>query len=272
MANPKIVSIHSAPRSGSTWLQMLFNAHPNVQARYQPLFSYAFKNCITPDSTPEEFDQFTQSLLQSSDQFLNFQSRFHQDNNDIPTFPKEEPTHLVMKNVHHHNLIETFIRLNPQTKIIALIRHPCAVINSYINNESECPKGWRETDEWLTGSRKNIGPEYYFGYNKWKETLDIFFEIQQKYPDNIVLVRYDQLVKKPTDTVRLLFDFVGLSFHESVLDLIEQTTQSRSELTSAHSIYKAPSQVLDRWKLQLDPDIIQHILQDSAGTKYGWYT
>ena len=38
-----------------------------------------------------------------------------------------------MKNVHHHNLIETFIKLYPSIKIIGLIRDPCSVIYSQMN-------------------------------------------------------------------------------------------------------------------------------------------
>ena len=52
---------------------------------------------------------------------------------EIPKFAKESITTLLMKNVHHHNLIEKFIELEPSIKIIGLIRHPCAVISSQLN-------------------------------------------------------------------------------------------------------------------------------------------
>ena len=54
----KIISLNSCPRSGSTWLQSIFDAHPNIKSVYQPLFSYAFKNCLSNESTKTEFDQF----------------------------------------------------------------------------------------------------------------------------------------------------------------------------------------------------------------------
>ena len=61
-----------------------------------------------------------------------------------------------MKNVHHHNLIETFIKLYPSIKIIGLIRDPCSVIYSQINAKHEKLK------DWLNGKDKNQNKEENF--------------------------------------------------------------------------------------------------------------
>ena len=50
-----LISLNSCPRSGSTWLQSIFEADPNIKTVYQPLFSYAFKNCINKKLNVDTF-------------------------------------------------------------------------------------------------------------------------------------------------------------------------------------------------------------------------
>ena len=66
-----LISLHSCPRSGSTWLQSIFEAHPNIKTLYQPLFSYAFKNCINKYSTQNEFNKFVLDIEKTNDDFCN---------------------------------------------------------------------------------------------------------------------------------------------------------------------------------------------------------
>ena len=52
------IAIHSVPRSGSTWLGQIFNSSSLVIYKYQPLFSYAFKGRLSPQSTNNKIVQF----------------------------------------------------------------------------------------------------------------------------------------------------------------------------------------------------------------------
>ena len=42
----KRIAIHSVPRSGSSWLGQILNSSLKVCFRFQPLFSYAFKDYL----------------------------------------------------------------------------------------------------------------------------------------------------------------------------------------------------------------------------------
>ena len=66
----RIVAIHGAPRSGTSWLGQLFNSSENVAYRYQPLFSYAFKQRLTSTSTRREIELFFDDLLFTEDDFV----------------------------------------------------------------------------------------------------------------------------------------------------------------------------------------------------------
>ena len=104
----KIISLHGVPRSGTTWLQSIFEAHPNIKTIYQPLFSYAFKDKITEKSNINDWDEFIKGMLKTEDKFCNMKSDLHTNNGktDIIRYEKEDIKHLFMKNVHNHNLIE----------------------------------------------------------------------------------------------------------------------------------------------------------------------
>ena len=65
------IAIHSVPRSGSTWLGNIFNSHPNVSFKYQPLFSYAFKDYLGSESDLEKINRFFKEIMKSDDDFIN---------------------------------------------------------------------------------------------------------------------------------------------------------------------------------------------------------
>ena len=52
------IAIFGAPRSGTTWLGQLFNSSPNTLYRYQPLFSYEFKDYLSESNTKQNIKQF----------------------------------------------------------------------------------------------------------------------------------------------------------------------------------------------------------------------
>ena len=86
-----LISLHSCPRSGSTWLQSIFEAHTNIKTVYQPLFSYAFKNRINKNSTKEEFNKFIDEIKDTNDEFCCMKANLHTNNKktDIITLELE---------------------------------------------------------------------------------------------------------------------------------------------------------------------------------------
>ena len=65
------IAIHSVPRSGSTWLGSIFDSCPNVKYALQPLFSYAYKDYLSLNSTSEDIQSFFEELKVSDDDFIN---------------------------------------------------------------------------------------------------------------------------------------------------------------------------------------------------------
>ena len=90
------VAIFGCPRSGTSWLGQLFNAHETVLYRYQPLFAYEFKDWFGRRGLTERtLGDFHSALIDARSDFVLTDLR--------P--PKKGPaTHLVWKEVRFHKL------------------------------------------------------------------------------------------------------------------------------------------------------------------------
>ena len=150
----KKIAIHSAPRSGSTWLGSIFDSNPNVAFRFQPLFSYTHKSQLGNNSTAAEINKFFKDILNTNDDFV-LQNKTKSDK-AIPSFPKKEITHIVYKEVRYHHILENLLEKENKIKVIGLIRNPLAVISSWLNANKEFRKdlGWEELKEWRYAKKR----------------------------------------------------------------------------------------------------------------------
>ena len=57
----KTIALFGVPRSGTSWLGQIFDSCPDVIYKYQPLFSYAFKNRLNMQSSFDEISNFLMS-------------------------------------------------------------------------------------------------------------------------------------------------------------------------------------------------------------------
>jgi len=229
-----VISIHSVPRSGSSWLLSIFNSHPETKCVYQPLFSYAFKNVLTNNSSKDEYSMFIQQLKTTQDDFCTMKSNFHTNNgkNPLLTFKKNKNiSHLIMKHVTHHYLIKQIIHWNSNIKIIGLVRDPIHVIESQMKASHE------KMTDWLNGNDKNNNlEEHFFGFNKWTETNNMFIQLKEKYPNNVYIIHYDMLLDQPQNEIEKMFRFCNLTMTKSTTEFIQQSTQQTNNYD--YSVYR----------------------------------
>jgi len=263
------LAIHSVPRSGSTWLGNIFNSHPEVCFRHQPLFSYAFKDFLSPVSTQKEIDLFFDSIAESADAFINQKEGI--DKGFIPVFQKNKTfTHCCYKEVRYHHILENLLQRSPDVKIILLIRNPLATIYSWYKAPKEFrpEKGWVLEEEWLHSSKKNLNkPEEYNGYAKWKEATLLFLEMKKQFPGRVELVQYKNLLHQTEIVVKELFDFSGLDLPEQTIAFIKESKQR--DLKDAYAVFKSKTKD-DNWK-DLPEHIIDYIYNDLKGTRLEMY-
>lgn len=263
--NPlQVAVIQSVPRSGSSWLGQIFRSSPHVAFRYQPLFSYAFKDRLGLGSTREDCLQFFQELRHTKDPFVLQRSADYYK--DYPNMPdREDADHLVFKQVRYHHILRHLLGLVPEMKVIGLVRHPCATMDSWINAYREFSPDWSMEDQWRSGALKNQGrPEEAYGFDKWKEVANLFLQIQKETPSRINIIRYADLNSAPVESAKTLFSFCGIPFSCEVEDYI---ASSRSKNTpDAYSVYRKPRPD-DQWKTRLPRTIADAIHKELEGTE-----
>ncbi|MFC4721183.1 sulfotransferase domain-containing protein [Geojedonia litorea] len=263
------IAIHSVPRSGSTWLGTIFNSHPNVSFRYQPLFSYAFKDYLHLNSTTADIDSFFDAIKESDDAFIN-QLENIQDGR-VPKFQKDtRVTHSCYKEVRYHHLLENMLKQSADLKLILLIRNPLAVLYSWSRapKEFKAEEGWLLEEEWLSAAKKNLNrAEEYNGYLKWKESALLFQNLKSNYPNQVFLLNYQELLKNTSLMIHRLFRFVDLTMHEQTLQFIKDSQTIHQ--SDAYSVFK--KRITDEdWK-ELPSTIIDTIKNDLKSTSLELY-
>ncbi|MFM9824803.1 sulfotransferase domain-containing protein [Flavobacterium sp.] len=258
----KRIAIHSVPRSGSTWLGEIFNSNPDVIYKYQPLFSYAFKDRLTTKSSVKEIIEFYKEIGESNDDFLN---QIEARKKGKMTFFKKKDyiKSIVYKEVRYHHIIENLLINDSEIKVIGLVRNPLAVINSWLNAPKEFKKdlGWDLQEEWRYASKKNQNkPEEFNGYEKWKEVTKLFLDLKQRYPNQFCMVNYDDLLQNTEKEVVNLFEFCGLVINAQTKSFL--TESKKINHSDAYSIFKS-KRTDNIWRESLPKFIIDEIFNDS---------
>jgi hypothetical protein len=263
----KKIALHSAPRSGSTWLGQIFNSHPEVAYRFQPLFSYAFKDRLNECSRLPSINQFFWDLLDSQDKFLLQIDEGSLAKRKVVFEKSNNPTHVVYKEVRYHHILKNLLKQDPDIKVIGLVRNPMAVINSWQRSPREFRRdlGWDLMEEWRDANKKNLHRiEEFHGFTKWKAATKLFLRLKKEYPDNFYLITYNELLTDTVGHVSKVFAFCELDMADATMKFLADSRSQHD--TDEYSVYK--SHVVDSdWEKELDPRITKEIITELTGTE-----
>jgi hypothetical protein len=170
----------------------------------------------------------------------------------------------VFKENRYQSLLAPMLRRVPALKGVGIVRHPCAVLNSWRKHPKEFPPGSDIRAEWRFGNCKNKGNEDYFGYYKWKEVAHLYLDLQDQDSRRFRCVRYEELVRSPLIEIPKLFEFAGVSYGEQTRRFLVESSKTHSD--SYYAVYK-DSSVADQWRTELDPAIVAEVLADLRGTR-----
>lgn len=258
------IALHGAPRSGTTWLAEILNSAPEVRYLYQPLFSYAFKDFLTPESEAAEIACFFHALAKTQDRFvLQIEERAR---GIVPDFAKAAPTHLVYKEVRHHHILPNLLARDAEVQAVLIVRDPRAVVSSFLQapREFRADLGWRIEEEWRRAPKKNQGrPEEYFGYEKWKEAARLFLALAEAHPARVRVLRYADLLRETGAVVRDLFDFCGLAMDAQTNDFLAGRVPGRGE--GHYTVFRDRRAQDDKWRGTLPDEIANEIIRDLEG-------
>jgi hypothetical protein len=270
--------IGGAPRSGTTWLQQILDSHPQASCKGEALFSKdlfpLLESCMaqrsrTLDAKNRQFFEHTGGyplpapedsaflagaviLLAMSRQAGDKQCRAHGEKTPENVF-----------------FFETFRRLFPQAKFIAIARDPRDVLTSAWFFFRNPVPGQDDLSEKLSFIRSALPA--------LAEGARAMIAFGERHPDAYHMVAYEGLCTAPEPIVAGVFRFLGLDDDsETVRDCIDRTsfaamTGGRWASVAQNGSFLRKGIVGD-WRSVLTPEMNELVLRDLGWmfTHFGW--
>ncbi|NER78124.1 MAG: sulfotransferase [Leptolyngbya sp. SIO1D8] len=261
-ANPrKIIFIVGCPRSGTTLLQQMLDAHPDIaiapETHFMQLFwgrrnQYGdlagdknYKQLIEnitalPEFLEMELDvqDFTESAWNIS---RNYSAVFSLI---LEKFADKRQANIIGEKTPNHVLylpeIQTFF---PEACFINLVRDPRAVVNS-----------WRSVP-WSSGSVLKDAEH-------WRFHISAAWRKPPTGKDKIFTINYEQLVLSPEESLRSLCDFMNLEFNSAMLNYYKKGSKLvnvKREPWKKGAVKPVSQQSLTKWQSELSSKEITEI-------------
>lgn len=259
----RVIMAMGMPRSGTSWLSQIIDSCPDVCFRLSPLFAYACKNAVNECSDREEYERVFRRAYLLDDEFMT--QRRHREAGNYPQFAKSsaQPPVLFIKDTRFHNLTEAIMCFFPALKFVAIVRHPCGAINSWLTTPKEFPRDADPSKEWRLATCRKNAPEEFWGFEDWKFVTRLHLRMEKQYPERFRIVQYEDLVESAVEATKQLFAFLELPYTSQTERFLLES--QRYHIDDTHAVYKNPL-VKDKWRSQLNPEIQAEIMSEMKGT------
>jgi tetratricopeptide (TPR) repeat protein len=232
---PSPVFLLGFPRSGTTLLDTILMSHPRIEVlEEEPALRDAHE--LLPDLA---------ALSTATDEQIR-NARDHYFEMAAALTPLAPGNLLVDKNPLTMNLLPLVRRLFPDARIILALRHPCDVVLSCF----------------MANFRLNDAMANFLGLDTAAELYDLSFRyyehVQALMPMPTHTVVYENVVADRETELRKLFDFLGLDWHEAVLDH-QATALKRGRIKTAsysqvvEPIYTRAAGRWEKYRKHLEP-------------------
>ena len=279
-----IFFIMGRPRSGTTLLSTLFDAHPNVKIPPEfpimlPLYqkfhkvkdwdekailafvAFIFQHNVFIHRTLENLKinraDFTANLmtLVNKGTIQDFLKKVNEQGFSL--FSKDEILRIGDKNPVYSIYTERFLKIFPDARFICIIR-------DYRDNFVSMRK---------LSDLKLESPILTLQVYRWRYVVKLFLRCKKRYPDRFRIVRYEDLVTNKSEVVAELCRFIGIPFDPTVFDFYkkkEETykTYNNPLIERYHGSLMNPVNTgrMDLWKKELTPAEIR--MADFVAGKY----
>ncbi len=252
------------PRSGTTLLRLLFEAHPNLllppespfiiilYKKYEKITHWnetIIKEFVEDLYKVRYFDKWLIDKKELYDHLLKLkgEATFKQMVMQVyesyhSVYEKKDITMIGDKNPMYSLYADRIHKLFPESKIIHITRDYRDNYLSLINVNFEVP----------------IVPIVIY---RWKYALRKMWKLKEKQPELIYSIRYEDLVADPEHHCRLLCDFLGIEFDPSVLSFyekkkdVEKAYKGAEDISHIHKSLFNPisTERMDKWKTEMTP-------------------
>jgi hypothetical protein len=200
---------------------------------------------------------------------------------------------IVIKSVSAHGRARLFLEALPGSRIVFIIRHPCAQVASMLRgfalgkfgDQSLLQDLRRHLHVWQLARRhREVGFGHLFGellamersgaLPKVEELARWWAMLNQKTIEDLTglcgvsIVRYEDLVADPAGVVRELFAFTGLTWDPQTAAFMLKSTTSNGR-DRYYGIKKKSSEMIVKWRKQLSLDDQCRILEIARSVPIG---
>ncbi len=249
------------PRSGTTLLQQILDAHSRVaitpethfmkrfwlnRKRYGNLAEDAnYYRLIDEIIAMPEFEEMQLERQHFRERALEIERSYARVFGLLlEQFGELQKVEIVgEKTPHHLKFLPTIKEFFPAARFINIVRDPRAVVNS-----------WRSVP-WSTGS---VGGDA----NIWRRDMGIIRESPPEIKSVLLTIHYEELVRSPGDVLRQVCSFIGVDFQEAILEFYKQDSFSvnvEREPWKANVKTALNPASISRWKTELSESMVREI-------------
>ena len=226
------VFILGTQRSGTTLLTRALSAHPNIfiknELQVQRIFT---PGCSKSDILGSIKLQIEESYNTSIEQL----------------FEKEKTQTWGLKDPELTNYIPLLEQFIPESKFIIIVRDGRGVVNSYKHNK------W------------GLGTTAYTGALRWQREVDEQLDFMKRYPESVILLRYEDLVTNMEECLKKACAHIGESFLPEMLNYHKESKFIRETRENVHTNKKPDIELSKKWRNELtthEIDIIETVTKD----------
>ena len=138
---------------------------------------------------------------------------------------------------------EELVKKDPNFKVIHQLRDPRGPLMSA-----------KSINMFSRHSRKSIAEEAKIVCGKMLKDIRAYRTLKEKYPENYIQTKYENLADHPLDTVELIYNHIGSSVPQDVKKHLSEITHGKTEPRLPGSLdthRKNSSQTAHRWRLRI---------------------
>lgn len=296
----KRILINGLGRSGTSWVQKVFDHHPSVLAIHEPDLVYRFGDVITDQTVSEMAEKYfarrplramrkrpilrkpyrsiaahhlRNSYMYGASMISSLLPKHRRRFVQVPDFTSSPgPSHIVVKTVTRQSFTPDIARANPEMKVIYVVRHPCG----YVASQSKGMHSGKMTPVYLP-PREDLARLYSFD---GRDTDDLreedFTELEimayrwsvlndivlRKVEgcENMQVILYENLCSNPRKVFSELLDWCGLDWAEECDAFIARSLDQDTDAEGYHDLVRNPLTAATRWSTTLPAEDQQQVI------------
>ncbi len=265
-----------APKSGTTWLQRILDAHPQIQCSGEGHFiervsmpfarvlnDYAGHMKLVAESVYEGQPPYPPLVQADLDQVVRdfIISRLMTRN------PGPEIRWIGDKTPRYSIELPALQRLFPQARFIHIVRDPRDVAVSRVHHTARGGHQDRVAGEALIQFVRNAA-------QVWLETVKRVSDFTAKNPDVIHTVRYEAMLADPRGETRKMLRFLGADHDDALVDRISDAT-SFEAMSGRKPGKEDPDSFLRKgvagdWVGRLEPEVLAALDETCGSAMRDW--